>query len=94
MAGVSLLTNWKAEDNRLHQTHPPAVTSGLLQAVTLPSIPGVTINLLLPKATTVGRYQNNSQRVLLRTDDHTELDRDHIVCFKDADGRLDCNSRV
>jgi beta-lactamase superfamily II metal-dependent hydrolase len=44
----------------------------------------------LPKATTVARYENN-QRVILRTDDHTELDMDHIVCFKDADGRLDCN---
>jgi beta-lactamase superfamily II metal-dependent hydrolase len=45
----------------------------------------------LPKATTVSRYENNSQRVALRTDDHTESGVDHIICFKDADGKLDCN---
>lgn len=44
----------------------------------------------LPKATTVSRYQNNN-RVILRTDDHTEPGVDNVVCFKDADGKLDCN---
>jgi hypothetical protein len=45
----------------------------------------------LPKATTVARYEANNNRVVLRTDDHTEADVDHIMCFKDADGKLDCN---
>ena len=45
----------------------------------------------LLKPTSVARYELNSQRVVLRTDDHTEADVDHIMCFKDADGKLDCN---
>jgi competence protein ComEC len=45
----------------------------------------------LPKPTTVARYEANTERVVLRTDEHTEADLDHIMCFKDADGKLDCN---
>lgn len=44
----------------------------------------------LPKPTTVHRYENG-QRVILRTDAHRENDLDHIMCFKDADGKAACN---
>lgn len=43
----------------------------------------------LPKQTVVERYRDG-HRVILRTDANRESDRDHIVCFKGAEG-LECN---
>ena len=46
----------------------------------------------LPKATTVQRYQDG-QRVILRTDENRESNRDHIICYATTTGALDCNYR-
>lgn len=44
----------------------------------------------LPRPTTIHRYENN-QRVILRTDQNRENNRDHIICFRDEVGTVSCN---
>lgn len=44
----------------------------------------------LPKATVVSRY-GDGHRVILRTDVNRESDKDHIVCFREPEGELECN---
>jgi competence protein ComEC len=44
----------------------------------------------LPKGTVVERY-TDGKRVILRTDDNQLNDTDHIVCFQNELGELDCN---
>lgn len=44
----------------------------------------------LPEETVVDRY-SDGQRMILRTDDHPPNDTDHIICFQDQLGALDCN---
>jgi len=44
----------------------------------------------LPKGTVIDRY-DDGQRVILRTDDNRPNDTDHIVCFQDQEGALECN---
>jgi competence protein ComEC len=45
----------------------------------------------LPKQTVVDRYQSDDERIVLETDEHPENDTDHIICFQDDEGQLDCN---
>ena len=44
----------------------------------------------LPRETVVERYVHGS-RVILRTDQNSANDTDHITCFVDSAGELDCN---
>lgn len=45
----------------------------------------------LPRPTVVERYQQQMQRVILRTDVDRRNDTDHIICYLDTDTRLACN---
>ena len=44
----------------------------------------------LPRETVVSRY-DNGQRVILRTDVFRPNDTDHLLCFQNGFGELDCN---
>lgn len=43
----------------------------------------------LPRSTVISRYENGT-RVILRTDENRENDRDHVICMK-VDDQLTCN---
>lgn len=45
----------------------------------------------LPKQSVVDRYLAGDERIVFETDEHMPNDSDHIICFQDDEGQLECN---